>query len=108
MDETWLDTVRIARDCGDISSLFPPGVTRLCDLPHTLHRAIRMALYFLSFDNIIEKEDKPPKRIWLDGEKMEEWWRQVEARRESPDGREVSKMPQNELLKEMFPGVTIA
>lgn len=104
MDEAWLDTVRIARDCGDISSLFPPGITRLCDLPHTLHRAIRMALYFLSFENIIEEQDKPPKHLWLDGEKMEEWWRAVRER--GRGDKEVSEMPQNEALKEMFPGVT--
>jgi hypothetical protein len=106
VDEAWLDSVRIARDCGDISSLFPPGVTRLCDLPHTIHRAIRMALYFLSFENIIEAQDKPPKHIWLDGEKMEEWFRAVKER--AKGDKEVSEMPQNQALKDMFPGMTFA
>jgi hypothetical protein len=106
VDEAWLDIVRIARDCGDISSLFPPGVTRLCDLPHTIHRAIRMALYFLSFDNIIEPQDKPPKYIWLNGEKMEQWFQAVKERAKSDKG--VNEMPQNETLKEMFPGMTFA
>ena len=108
MDEAWLDTVRIARDCGDISSLFPEGVTRLWDLPHTIHRAIRMALYFISFENIMHKEDKPPKHIWLDSERMEAWWAAVDERRENAMSREVSQMPQNDALKEMFPGMTFA
>jgi hypothetical protein len=104
VDEGWLDTVRIARDCGDISSLFPPGITRLWDLPFTLHLAIRQALYFLSFDNILEEADRPPKHIWLDAEKMTQFWQAVEQRRKGD--REIAEMPQNEALKEIFPGVT--
>jgi hypothetical protein len=104
VDDVWLDTVRLARDCGGISSLFPPGVTRIWDLPFTLHLAIKLALYFLSFEEIMDAQDKPPKRIWLNGPKMEEWWRVVKDRHSS--GQEVAAMPQNEALKEAFPGVT--
>jgi hypothetical protein len=107
VDEAWLDTVRIARDCGNISSLFPPGIARIWDLPHTIHRAIRMALYFISFENIVDKQDKPPKHIWLDGERMDAWWAAVEQRQGGID-RDVAQMPQNEALKEMFPGMTFS
>lgn len=103
MDEAWLDTVRMARDCGDISSLFPPGITHLWQLPYTIHVAIKSALYFLSFENLMHQEDRPPKHIWLDGEKMEQWWKAVTARREQP--HEVAEMPQNEALADIFPGV---
>lgn len=103
MDETWLDTVRMARDCGNISSLFPPGITQLWQLPYTIHAAIKFALYFLSFENLPYSEDAPPKHIWLDSEKMTEWWRAVKQRREQPS--EVAEMPQNEMLAELFPGV---
>jgi hypothetical protein len=103
VDEGWLDTVRMARDCGDISSLFPPGITHLWQLPHTIHTAIRSALYFLTFDELPYPEDRPPKRIWLDSEKMADWWRAVKERRTGD--QEVAEMPQNEALKEMFPGV---
>lgn len=107
MDEAWLNTVRIARDCGDISSLFPKGITKLWDLPHTLHTAIRMALYFLKFEEIPEQADQPPKHMWLDADKMENWWAEVKRARESRYKGEVAihDMPQNEALQEMFPGV---
>ena len=98
--------MRLARDCGNISSLFPPGVTRLWDLPHTLHAAIRLALYFLKFEEIPEDDDRPPKHLWLDSEKMEQWWIEVKQAQEARYKGESSlrDMPQNELLNEMFPG----
>lgn len=105
MDDAWLTSVRIARDCGDISSLFPAGVTRLWDLPFTIHQAIHMALYFLSFDELPLKE-RPPKKIWLDGDKMKLWFDEVKANRETEMSGEgdYQSMPQNQALKEMFKG----
>lgn len=99
----WLNTVRLARDIGDISSLFPPGITRLYDLPFTVFNAIRLALYFLSFEELPEKE-RPPKAIWLDEERMQSWWNEVKANREAEGKGEgdMSSMPQNDLLKEVF------
>lgn len=82
MDEAWLSTVRLARDIGDISSLFPPGITRLIDLPFTIHNAISSALSFLSYEELPEDE-QPPKRIWLDGKKMKAWWAEVKRLREA-------------------------
>lgn len=82
MDEAWLATVRLARDIGDISSLFPPGITRLIDLPYTIHNLILAALGFLSFDELPD-EEKPPKAIWLVEEKMKAWWAEVKRLREA-------------------------
>lgn len=74
--------MRLARDAGDISSIFPPGITRLIDLPYTIHDALLSALGFLSFDELPEKE-RPPKRIWLDGEKLDAWFAEVKRVREA-------------------------
>lgn len=103
MDEEWLNTVRLARDIGDISSLFPPGITRVYDLPFTIFNAIRMALYYLTFEELEEKE-KPPKKIWLDADRMKQWAAEVKANRESRAKGEgdTMSMPQNDLLKQML------
>jgi hypothetical protein len=82
LDEAWLSIVRLARDIGDISSLFPPGITRLIDLPYTIHNAILAALGFLSFEELPEKE-RPPKKIWLNSKKMKAWWADVKRLREA-------------------------
>jgi hypothetical protein len=92
----WLQTVRIARDCGDISCLFPPGVKSIVELPYTLFNAIHMALYFLSFEEL-PKEERPPKRIWLNADLMEAHWEAVtRMRRDRSKGEDISDLPQNE------------
>lgn len=106
VDDAWLGTVRIARDAGNISSLFPPGITNLCDLPFTLHNAIRMALFFLKFEELLEKE-QPPRKIWLDPDKLEAWWDEVKAAREDaadPNGMDTSGMDKNAYLDQFFTG----
>lgn len=109
VDEAWLNTVRIARDCGNISSLFPDGIARLWDLPHTLHTAVRMALYFLKFEEIPHDEDRPPKKYWLDADRMKQWWTEVRQAQEerAKGGTATRDMPQNAVLKEIFPGMKI-
>lgn len=99
--------MRLARDCGNISSLFPEGVTRLCDLPHTIHTAIRMALHFLKFEEMPEEEDRPPKHIWLDADRMDQWWKEVKAAHESRNKGEpaLRDMDKNKAMEDIFPGV---
>lgn len=80
-DEAWIDTVRLARDMGTVRELFPEGITDLRDLPHTMFEATRLGLVFLGFEELGEK-DTPPKRIWLDGDKLEAWFDEVRKRRE--------------------------
>jgi hypothetical protein len=103
VDEAWLTTVRIARDCGDISSLFPVGITRLWDLPYTIMHAIRLALVYLSWEQL-PKEEQPPKKIWLDNDRLESWFAEVTRNRESKARGEGDHMamPQNALLKQMM------
>jgi hypothetical protein len=103
VDEAWLNTVRIARDCGDISSLLPPGVTSLLDCPFPLWESIRLALYFLSFEEL-ESKERPPKHIWLDADRMTAHWAEVKRNREARTngGIDTSGMDENPLLKQMM------
>ena len=82
MDEVWLSLVRVARDAGDISSLLPAGISNLADAPYTIHNAIMAGLQFLSFEELRESE-RPPKKIWLDGDKMTAWFEDVKRMREA-------------------------
>ncbi len=104
MDDAWLATVKIARDVGQISSLFPDGIKRLWDLPYTLFNNIRLALIFLSWQENLPKKEVPPKKMWLDEEKLTMWWAEVEANREREakgEGDTLS-MPENPLLKQLL------
>lgn len=106
VDDAWLGLVRIARDAGDVSSLLPPGVKSLYDAPHLFVEAIRAALYFLSFEEL-QDEERPPKKYWLNGDKMKQWWADVKSNRKRKiggDGGDYQSMPENELLKQAFVG----
>lgn len=96
----------MARDIGDISSLFPPGVTTLIDLPFTIHQAILAALSFLSYDELPEA-DKPPKKIWLNQKKMEAWWAGVKERRkaEAEGGGSQTSMTKGSLIEKLVVGM---
>jgi len=96
--------VRIARDAGDISSLFPAGIDSLADLPFNIFNLIAGALYFISFEEL-PKEERPRKSIWLDADLMEKHWAYVEALREDRiKGNDTSHMPRNSLIDELIVG----
>lgn len=82
--------IRIAKSMGDVSSLFPPGITQLADLPHHLGDAISKGLAFISFDEL-PSDEKPPRKIWLDEEQLSEWFDQVAKRRDEKYGTDSSK-----------------
>jgi hypothetical protein len=105
VDDAWLGLVRVAQDAGDVSSLLPPGLTSLYDAPYTVIEAIRMAMFYNSFSALPENE-RPPRSIWEDGEKMEAWWREVKFNRKNgtKDNANYSDMARNELLDKMFAG----
>jgi hypothetical protein len=65
-----------------VSVLFPEGVTSVADLPYNLFEAIRLALIFVKFEEM-PKEERPPKRIWLDAEKLEAHMKWVEKQRDA-------------------------
>ena len=81
----WLDTLRIAKEHGTLHDLLPPGVQGLLDCPHPLFDAIRFGHIFLSFDELPEDE-RPPKRIWLDGDALREWFAEVKRKRDAKYG----------------------
>jgi hypothetical protein len=69
---------------GTAEMLFPVGVTDITELPYTHFEAIRRAMIFLSFEEL-PKKDQPPKKIWLDNEKLNGWFERL--RREREDGQ---------------------
>lgn len=77
--------MRIARDLGDVTVLFPQGIRRLYDLPYPLFDAIRYGLMFLSFEEL-PKDERPPRNIWFDGDEMKKWNVAVERRRKAKFG----------------------
>ena len=74
-----MDTIRIARDLGDVSAVLPDGIDSLADAPYNLLTAIGLALIFLSFEEHAP-EDRPPKSIWLDKDEMDAHWGSVRRR----------------------------
>lgn len=76
-----MDTVRVARDFGTVSELLPDGFDDLRDLPHVFFEALRTAVLILSFDEL-PREERPPRRIWLDGEGLAAWFKDVERKRD--------------------------
>ena len=62
-----------------MSTLLPEGVS-LAECPYPLHNAILTALRILSYDEF-PSDERPPKRIWLDGEKLSSHWKRVEQER---------------------------
>jgi hypothetical protein len=64
-----------------VSLVLPAGIDHIVDAPHTLHEAIVMGLRWLRFEEL-PHDEIPPKRIWLDGDRMRDWWAKVERARE--------------------------
>jgi hypothetical protein len=74
--------VRVARDFGTVSALYPEGVDDLLDLPHALFDNIVQATVVLGWRELPEDE-QPPKRIWLDTDKLREHFAWVKRKREA-------------------------
>lgn len=102
-----MDTVRIARDFGTVHELLPDGVDDVRDLPHPFFEAIRVALMVIGFDEL-DEDERPPKRIWLDGERMSAWFKEVRRRRrEKYSGKgagEIEDPVQNQAAKDLLVG----
>lgn len=106
LDDAWLDTVRIARDFGTVRELYPPGITDMRELPYPWFDAIRRAIQFLSFDEL-EKDERPPRSIWLDSERLTEHFEWVEIRRKekySDKGETIEDPKENAAAKAMMVG----
>lgn len=77
--------MRFARDCGDLTILYPPDIEHARDLPYNIFDAIKLALYWLGFEEL-EKEERPPKDIWMDHKLMSKWFKAVNKRRREKYG----------------------
>lgn len=98
--------MRIARDFGTVSELLPEGVADVRDMPHTLFDNVRLALHFLSWEEL-PPEDQPPRRIWLDDELLTAWFEEVKRRREDErkgESRDIDDPVQNEAAKGLLVG----
>lgn len=74
------------------------------DCPHTIFEAIRNAMLVLSFDELPEDE-RPPKRIWLDGERLRDWFKTVERRRkEKYSGKHIDDPVDNDAARSLIVG----
>jgi hypothetical protein len=98
-DEAWIDTVRLARDLGDVSQLLPDGVRSLRDIPWRLQQAIKTALMYLGFEEL-PPEDVPPRNIWSDGPLLREHFDRVRTRHEErSSGREIEDETRNATIE---------
>lgn len=86
-----------------MSQLFPPGIHELADLPHHIFDAIRSAHIYLSFDELPEDE-RPPKRIWRDGDKMAEFFDGVRRKRDQGSDNAIDDPVQNEAARNLIVG----
>lgn len=80
-----MDLVRIARDFGTIEQLLPDGIADLRDAPYVLIGAVRHAMAILSWEELPDDE-RPPRTLWNDGEKLDAWFKDVRRRREEKYG----------------------
>lgn len=101
--EAWINTVRFARDFGTVDHLLPEGVTSVRELPHTVFNAVVEALVFLGFDELAP-EDRPPKRIWRDGKKLNAWFDEVRRRWKGDRGGEIDDPVENPAARDLIVG----
>jgi len=57
-----------------LDTLFPEGITKILELPWTITRAIEHAKTVLSWYEHLSDEDRPPKSIWMDDQKLKKWF----------------------------------
>lgn len=65
-----------------MSELLPDGISELADCPHPFFAAIKRALLFLSFEEL-PKDEQPPRRIWLDDERLVAHFERVQRDRDA-------------------------
>lgn len=98
-----MDTVRLARDLGNVSGLLPTGISSLREIPYPLLQAIKAALVYLSFEEW--GDDAPPRSIWTDPGRVNEHFDHVHRRRkERMEGREISDPIQNDAVRMLVSG----
>lgn len=74
--------MRIARDFDSIESLIPWWCDGIHDLPYPLFENLLLARIFISYEEQLPNEERPPKRIWLNTDALKEWFAEVDRKRE--------------------------
>lgn len=69
-----------------MSLLLPEGISHLGDCPFPLHQAILTGLRLLGYEEHA-LDERPPKRIWMDGPRLTEWWDDVNRKWEEKFGK---------------------
>lgn len=88
-----------------MSELLPPGVEHLADLPFNVFNAIRLGFMFLNFIDEMDNNDRPPRAIWLDHEKLKEHFEAVRRKqREGESEKKIENPVQNEAAKDLLVG----
>lgn len=78
-----------------MSQLLPDGITHLGDAPFTLHNAILQALRILQYEEF-PIEERPPRRIWLDNDKLNEHFERVSEERKAKYSGDVTPKEDDE------------
>jgi hypothetical protein len=91
--------LRIVRDTGGLSLLL--GEFDLRDAPYTLFAAIHTGLFFLGFDDW-EVDERPPKSVWLDSDKLKEHVDGIKQKRSQPDHQIDGPTERNALIKDLI------
>lgn len=79
-----------------MSVLFPEGIRSLADMPYQLHDAISVGLQFLRFTEM-EKDESPPRKIWLDQDALAKHFNAVEKRRKEKWDTDSKGKPKGEI-----------
>lgn len=69
-----------------MSLLYPEGVDHITDLPWTVHEAIRVGQIYLSFLENLPDDERPPREIWDDPEKLAAHKVEMDRKREEKYG----------------------
>lgn len=99
--------MRVARDFGDMSLVVPDGYDGLGDAPHDLVENVGRGLMFLSWLEELPKDEQPPRRIWLDPERLDNHFREVEKARRKKYGlpeQDTDEWVENPLADELVVG----
>jgi hypothetical protein len=99
---------RIVRKGGNGSLLWPESCSSIEEVPYDLVRAIEHAFRILDWHENLPKEEIPPSWMWAVEHEIEEWFAEVDRKREeqrgassSGDELPVGGMMTNELADEI-------
>lgn len=77
-------------------------------MPYVLFDRLLMARVFISYDEVLPKDEQPPKRIWLDTDQLKDWFEEVDRRREEKmkggDSEIEGPVSRNEAAKDLIVG----